>query len=172
MSAIRVARGFTKRDFVVKFEGCYHGHADHLLVKAGSGAATFGVPDSAGVPAGIAQSTLTLAYNDAAALRTLFADRGKDIAAVIVEPVAGNMGCVVPAGGFLEAIIELCQQHGALSIFDEDSGRRNIEYGPQCLPLARQGLRLARLGLERLDVMQRERQLFGCRQEQRPSGRP
>ncbi|MBW2528284.1 MAG: glutamate-1-semialdehyde 2,1-aminomutase [Deltaproteobacteria bacterium] len=119
MSAIRVARGFTKRDLVVKFDGCYHGHADHLLVKAGSGAATFGVPDSGGVPEGIAQSTLTLAYNDVAALKKLFAERGGEIAAVIVEPVVGNMGCVPPVDGFLEAIIELCKSHDALSIFDE-----------------------------------------------------
>jgi glutamate-1-semialdehyde 2,1-aminomutase len=119
MSAIRVARGFTGRDLVVKFEGCYHGHADHLLVKAGSGAATFGVPDSAGVPASIASATLTLPYNDAAALKALFAKRGKKIAAVIVEPVAGNMGCVPPAKGFLRAVVEQCTGHGALSIFDE-----------------------------------------------------
>ena len=119
MSAIRVARGFTKRDFIVKFEGNYHGHADHLLVKAGSGLATFGEPDSGGVPAGIAQTTLTLPYNDVAALRELFDKRGHEIAAVIVEPVVGNMGCVPPVDGFLEAIIELCRAHGALSIFDE-----------------------------------------------------
>lgn len=119
MSAIRVARGFTGRDVVVKFEGGYHGHADHLLVKAGSGAATFGVPDSAGVPEGIARTTLTLPYNDIAALERLFAERGNEIAAVIVEPVAGNMGCVPPVPGFLEAIVELCKKAGALSIFDE-----------------------------------------------------
>ncbi|MDI3282704.1 glutamate-1-semialdehyde 2,1-aminomutase [Polyangium sp. 15x6] len=119
MSAIRVARGFTRRDFIVKFEGCYHGHADHLLVKAGSGLATFGVPDSAGVPEGTAQTTLTLAYNDIPALEALFAARGSEIAAVIVEPVVGNMGCVPPEPGFLEAIISLCRKHGALSIFDE-----------------------------------------------------
>jgi glutamate-1-semialdehyde 2,1-aminomutase len=119
MSAIRVARGFTKRDVVVKFEGCYHGHADHLLVKAGSGLATFGVPDSGGVPEGTARTTLTLPYNDVAALEQMFAARGAEIAAVIVEPVVGNMGCVPPEKGFLEAIIALCKQHGALSIFDE-----------------------------------------------------
>ncbi len=119
MSAIRVARGFTKRDFVVKFEGCYHGHADHLLVKAGSGLATFGVPDSGGVPEGTARTTLTLPFNDVAALRALFADRGKEIAAVIVEPVVGNMGCVPPEDGFLAEIISLCTRHGAVSIFDE-----------------------------------------------------
>jgi glutamate-1-semialdehyde 2,1-aminomutase len=119
MSAIRVARGFTGRDLVVKFEGCYHGHADHLLVKAGSGAATFGVPDSAGVPAAFASATLTLPYNDVAALKGLFAKCGKKIAAVIVEPVAGNMGCVPPVKGFLRAVVDQCSRHGALSIFDE-----------------------------------------------------
>jgi len=119
MSAIRVARGFTGRDEVVKFEGCYHGHADHLLVKAGSGLATFGAPDSAGVPAGIAATTLTLPFNDPAALRSLFEQRGSKIAAVIVEPVVGNMGCVAPDPGFLESILEVTRTHGALSIFDE-----------------------------------------------------
>jgi glutamate-1-semialdehyde 2,1-aminomutase len=119
MSALRVARGFTQRDFIVKFEGGYHGHSDGLLVKAGSGLSTFGVPDSAGVPAGVAQYTLTQPYNDSAALRGLFQRRGKEIAAVIVEPVAGNMGCVPPAPGFLQTIVELCKQHGAISVFDE-----------------------------------------------------
>ncbi|MBL9108136.1 MAG: glutamate-1-semialdehyde 2,1-aminomutase, partial [Myxococcales bacterium] len=103
----------------VKFEGCYHGHADFLLVKAGSGAATFGVPDSAGVPEGTAKNTLTCAYNDTAGLEALFAARGKEIAAVIVEPVVGNMGLVTPEPGFLEAILALCKKHGAVSIFDE-----------------------------------------------------
>ncbi|HEY3593550.1 MAG TPA: aminotransferase class III-fold pyridoxal phosphate-dependent enzyme, partial [Polyangiaceae bacterium] len=119
MSAVRVARGFTGRDFIVKFEGCYHGHADHLLVKAGSGAATFGVPDSAGVPASIAGNTLTLPFNDRHALARLFREKGEQIAAVIVEPVVGNMGCVPPEPGFLEAIVETCRASGALSIFDE-----------------------------------------------------
>jgi glutamate-1-semialdehyde 2,1-aminomutase len=119
MSAVRVARGFTGRDFIVKFEGCYHGHADHLLVKAGSGAATFGVPDSAGVPAALASATITLPFNDAAALGRLFRERGEQIAGVIVEPVVGNMGCVPPEPGFLSALIETCRAHGALSIFDE-----------------------------------------------------
>lgn len=119
MAALRVARGYTGREAIVKFEGCYHGHADFLLVKAGSGAATFGVPDSAGVPDGTAKNTLTSAFNDEAALRALFAARGKDIAAVIVEPVVGNMGLVTPAPGFLELIIALCKEHGAVSIFDE-----------------------------------------------------
>jgi len=119
MAALRVARGHTGRELIVKFEGCYHGHADFLLVKAGSGAATFGVPDSAGVPAGTAKNTLTVAYNDEAGLRRLFAERGAEIAAVIVEPVVGNMGLVPPEHGFLEAIIALCTEHGAVSIFDE-----------------------------------------------------
>ncbi len=119
MAAIRVARGYTGRATIVKFEGCYHGHADFLLVKAGSGAATFGVPDSAGVPEGIAKTTLTAPFNDVPALEALFAKHGDDIAAVIVEPVVGNMGCVPPAPGFLEAMIALCNKHGAVSIFDE-----------------------------------------------------
>lgn len=119
MSALRVARGFTGRDVIVKFDGGYHGHSDALLVKAGSGGATFGNPDSAGVPASVVAHTVTLAYNDVAALSELFAARGTDIAAVIVEPVAGNMGCVPPEPGFLEAVVELCRAHGALSIFDE-----------------------------------------------------
>jgi glutamate-1-semialdehyde 2,1-aminomutase len=119
MSAIRVARGHTGRDGLIKFEGGYHGHADHLLVKAGSGLATFGEPDSAGVPEGVARSTLTLPYNDIAALEAVFTERGGEIAAVIVEPVAGNMGCIPPRDGFLEAIVSLCEKHGAVSIFDE-----------------------------------------------------
>jgi glutamate-1-semialdehyde 2,1-aminomutase len=119
MAALRAARGFTGRDAVVKFEGCYHGHADFLLVKAGSGAATFGVPDSAGVPASTAAGTLTLPFNDVAALKALFASRGREIAAVIVEPVVGNMGVVPPAPGFLEAIVEECRKAGAVSVFDE-----------------------------------------------------
>ena len=119
MSALRLARGFTRRSVIVKFDGGYHGHSDALLVKAGSGLATFGEPDSAGVPASVVQHTATLSYNDVPALEALFESRGNDIAAVIVEPVAGNMGCVPPEAGFLEAIIELCARHGALSIFDE-----------------------------------------------------
>jgi glutamate-1-semialdehyde 2,1-aminomutase len=134
MSALRVARGFTKRDVIVKFDGAYHGHSDSLLVKAGSGAATFGNPDSAGVPASIVSHTATLGYNDIPALRELFARRGGDIAAVIVEPVAGNMGCVPPAPGFLEAIVELCRAHGALSVFDEVmTGSRLSQGGAQRL---------------------------------------
>ena len=119
MSALKVARGFTGRDVIVKFEGCYHGHADFLLVKAGSGAATFGVPDSAGVPAATASNTATLAFNDVPALRALFESRGKEVAAVIVEPVVGNMGVVPPDAGFLQEILSLCAKHGAVSIFDE-----------------------------------------------------
>ncbi|HEY8080073.1 MAG TPA: glutamate-1-semialdehyde 2,1-aminomutase [Labilithrix sp.] len=119
MAAIRAARGFTGREAIVKFEGCYHGHADFLLVKAGSGALTFGVPDSAGVPAPTAKATITLPYNDVDALKALFASRGAEIAAVIVEPVVGNMGVVPPEPGFLEAIVEQCKAHGAVSIFDE-----------------------------------------------------
>jgi glutamate-1-semialdehyde 2,1-aminomutase len=119
MAALRVARGFTGRDVIVKFEGCYHGHADFLLVKAGSGAATFGVPDSAGVPAPTAANTATLPFNDRGALEALFAARGSEIAAVIVEPVVGNMGVVPPAPGFLEAIVAGCTRVGALSVFDE-----------------------------------------------------
>ncbi len=119
MAALRVARGYTGREQIVKFEGCYHGHADFLLVKAGSGALTFGVPDSAGVPAQTAKSTITAPYNDVAALEAIFAEQGKEIAAVIVEPVVGNMGVVPPEPGFLEAIVGLAKEHGAVSIFDE-----------------------------------------------------
>jgi glutamate-1-semialdehyde 2,1-aminomutase len=119
MSALRVARGFTGRDLTVKFEGCYHGHVDSLLVKAGSGVATLGIPDTAGVPAAFADTTLALPYNSIAALESAFASHGGRIAAVIVEPVAGNMGCIPPVAGFLEAMRELCTRHGALLIFDE-----------------------------------------------------
>jgi glutamate-1-semialdehyde 2,1-aminomutase len=119
MAALRAARGFTGREAIVKFEGCYHGHADFLLVKAGSGAATFGIPDSAGVPAATAANTVTLPYNDTEALRVLFARRGGEIAAVIVEPVVGNMGVVPPDAGFLEALVSECRRHGAVSVFDE-----------------------------------------------------
>jgi glutamate-1-semialdehyde 2,1-aminomutase len=119
MSAIRVARGFAHRDVIVKFEGCYHGHADYLLVKAGSGVATLGVPDSAGIPLQAAANTVTTPFNDVAALRELFAARGHRIAAVIVEPVVGNMGVVPPDPGFLEEILALCKKHEAVSIFDE-----------------------------------------------------
>ncbi len=119
MTAIRLARGFTGRSLIVKFEGCYHGHADALLVKAGSGALTFGNPSSAGVPAEAAAHTLVLDYNDASRVKKLFAEKGREIACVIVEPVAGNMNLVLPAAGFLEALREECTRHGALLIFDE-----------------------------------------------------
>ena len=119
MSAIRLARGFTGRDVLVKFEGCYHGHADSLLVKAGSGALTLGVPDSPGVPADLARHTLNLPYNDAQAVRDLFAKRGNELACVIVEPVAGNMNCIPPEPGFLETLRECCSAHGTVLIFDE-----------------------------------------------------
>lgn len=119
MSAIRLARAATGRDLIVKFEGCYHGHADSLLVAAGSGALTFGVPSSPGVPAALAHLTLTLPYNDIDAVRELFAERGGDIAAVIVEPVAGNMGCVSPELGFLEGLVAEAHGKGSLVIFDE-----------------------------------------------------
>jgi glutamate-1-semialdehyde 2,1-aminomutase len=119
MTALRLARGFTGRSLIVKFEGCYHGHADALLVKAGSGALTFGNPSSAGVPAQVAAQTVVLDYNDVAQVKNLFAEKGKEIAAAIVEPVAGNMNLVLPAPGFLEALREACTQHGAVLIFDE-----------------------------------------------------
>lgn len=119
MSALRLARGYTGRDAIVKFEGCYHGHSDSLLVKAGSGALTLGVPTSPGVPADLARHTLTLPYNDAAAVRELFAREGGRIAAVIVEPIAGNMNCILPAPGFLACLREVCSAHGSVLIFDE-----------------------------------------------------
>jgi glutamate-1-semialdehyde 2,1-aminomutase len=129
MSAIRVARGATGRDLLVKFDGCYHGHADSLLVKAGSGGATFGVPDSKGVPSALAELTLTLAFNDLDGVRDLFARRGDRIAAVIVEPVAGNMGVVPPAPGFLPGLRAVTHEHGALLIFDEVITGFRVAYG-------------------------------------------
>lgn len=119
MSAIRLARGYTGRDTIIKFEGCYHGHSDSLLVKAGSGALTFGVPSSPGVPAAFAQHTLTLPFNDIAAVRETLSKASQDIACIIVEPVAGNMNCVPPAPGFLEGLREACDEHGVVLIFDE-----------------------------------------------------
>ena len=119
MSAIRLARGFTGRDIIVKFEGCYHGHSDSLLVKAGSGALTQGVPSSAGVPAALAAQTVTLAYNDSEQVRQTFADIGDKIACIIVEPVAGNMNCVPPEAGFLQTLRDVCDQYGSVLIFDE-----------------------------------------------------
>ena len=119
MAAIRVARGFTGREKILKFEGCYHGHGDAFLVKAGSGALTFGVPTSPGVPKALADLTLTLPYNDLTAAQELFARAGAEIAAVIVEPIAGNMNCIPPRAGYLQALRELCTRHGTLLIFDE-----------------------------------------------------
>lgn len=119
MSALRVARGFTNRDFIVKFEGCYHGHADSLLVKAGSGATTFGNPSSPGVPESFVEKTLLAGYNDIESVKELFNSYGEKIAAVIIEPVPGNMGVVLPDKGFLEELRELTSKHGSLLIFDE-----------------------------------------------------
>lgn len=119
MSAIRLARGHTGRDKIIKFEGCYHGHSDSLLIKAGSGALTLGVPSSPGVPAGLAEHTVTLPFNDADAVRAAFAELGEQIACVIVEPIAGNMNMVPPVPGFLETLRETCTQASALLIFDE-----------------------------------------------------
>ena len=119
MTCIRLARGFTKRDVIVKFEGCYHGHVDSLLVKAGSGALTHGQPDSAGVPASLAALTVTLPFNDPVALKKVFEERGREIAGVIVEPVPANAGLYLPRLGYLEAMRKLCTEHGAVLIFDE-----------------------------------------------------
>ncbi len=119
MSAIRLARGYTGRDDIIKFEGCYHGHSDSLLVKAGSGALTQGVPSSAGVPADFAKHTLTLAYNDLAEVEATLKEKREQVACIIVEPVAGNMNCVPPAPGFLEGLRTLCDAHGVVLIFDE-----------------------------------------------------
>ena len=119
MSAIRLARGFTGRDKIVKFEGCYHGHADSLLVKAGSGALTFGVPSSPGVPAAVAENTITLTYNQSDEVEQLFSDIGEQIACIIVEPVAGNMNCIPPVPGFLETLRRVCDRYNSVLIFDE-----------------------------------------------------
>jgi glutamate-1-semialdehyde 2,1-aminomutase len=119
MSAIRLARAFTKRTKLIKFDGCYHGHSDGLLVKAGSGVATLGLPDSPGVPAGYARETLTAKYNDIQSLQKLFSQHGKNIAAVIVEPICGNMGVILPQPGFLATLRQVTKRHGALLIFDE-----------------------------------------------------
>ncbi|TEU13569.1 MAG: glutamate-1-semialdehyde-2,1-aminomutase [Anaerolineales bacterium] len=134
MSALRLARAYTSRDKIIKFEGCYHGHADMLLVQAGSGVATLGLPDSPGVPHGATGDTLTAPYNDLAAVESLFAEYGDRIAAVIVEPVAGNMGVVLPKEGFLEGLCRMTRQHGALLIFDEVmTGFRVAHGGAQTL---------------------------------------
>ena len=119
MSAIRLARGYTGKNKLVKFEGCYHGHADSLLVKAGSGALTLGVPSSPGVPADVAQHTLTVEFNNLDSVKAIFAECGDDIACIIVEPVAGNMNCIPPVDGFLEGLRAICDEYGAVLIFDE-----------------------------------------------------
>jgi glutamate-1-semialdehyde 2,1-aminomutase len=129
MSAIRVARGFTGRDKIVKFAGCYHGHVDSLLVQAGSGALTLGVPSSPGIPAGCTADTLVLEFNDANQLEETFSQHGDQLAAIILEPVVGNMGCVPPEPGFLEACRELCTKHGVVLIFDEVMTGFRVAYG-------------------------------------------
>lgn len=183
MSALRVARGFTGRDVIVKFDGCYHGHSDALLIKAGSGAATFGNPDSAGVPAAVVQNTATLPFNDESALRSLFEANGERIAAVIVEPVVGNMGCVPPVPGFLEALAAACKKAGALLVFDEVmTGSRLARGGAQerfgirpdltCLgKVVGGGMPLAAYGGRR-DVMQRVAPLGPVYQAGTLSGNP
>jgi glutamate-1-semialdehyde 2,1-aminomutase len=129
MSAIRLARGFTGRDRIVKFEGCYHGHSDGLLVKAGSGLATFGTPDSAGVPADIARNTVVVPFNDVVGLEKVFEEQGREIACVTIEPIAGNMGCVPPNPGYLEAVRAIASRHGALLLFDEVITGFRVAYG-------------------------------------------
>lgn len=129
MSALRLARGFTGRNKILKFEGCYHGHGDSLLIKAGSGVATLGLPDSPGVPEGIAKNTITVPYNDMESVKYAFEQFGDDIAGVIVEPVAGNMGVVPPLGGFLENLREITAQYGSLLIFDEVMTGFRVDYG-------------------------------------------
>ena len=119
MSAVRLARGFTGRHDIIKFEGCYHGHSDCLLAKAGSGAMTLALPDSAGVPPAVTQNTVILPFNDLEAVQQMFAERGHDIAGIIVEPVAGNMGVIPPKPGYLEGLREICSKHGSVLIFDE-----------------------------------------------------
>jgi glutamate-1-semialdehyde 2,1-aminomutase len=129
MSAIRVARGFTGRDKIIKFEGCYHGHADGLLVKAGSGATTFGVPDSPGVPKSYAKNTITLPFNDVNALNAVIKNEWKSIACVIIEPIVGNIGCVLPKSGFLESLRKLTKDYGIVLIFDEVMTGFRVSYG-------------------------------------------
>ncbi|NMH69895.1 glutamate-1-semialdehyde 2,1-aminomutase [Bacillus sp. RO3] len=129
MSALRLARGYTGRNKIIKFEGCYHGHGDSLLIKAGSGVATLGLPDSPGVPEGVAQNTITVPYNDLESIRYAFEQFGDDIAGVIVEPVAGNMGVVPPQPGFLEGLREITENNGALLIFDEVMTGFRVGYG-------------------------------------------
>ena len=129
MSALRLARGYTGRNKILKFEGCYHGHGDSLLIKAGSGVATLGLPDSPGVPESIAKNTITVPYNDLESIRVAFEQFGDDIAAVIVEPVAGNMGVVPPQQGFLEGLRSVTEEHGSLLIFDEVMTGFRVDYG-------------------------------------------
>lgn len=129
MSAIRVARGFTKRDKIIKFEGCYHGHADGLLVKAGSGATTFGVPDSPGVPKSYARNTITIPFNNITAVRTVIKNEWRSIACIIIEPVVGNIGCVLPKPGFLESLRKLTKNYGIVLIFDEVMTGFRVAYG-------------------------------------------
>ncbi|MBL0161544.1 MAG: glutamate-1-semialdehyde 2,1-aminomutase [Bryobacterales bacterium] len=129
MSALRVARGFTGRDLTIKFEGCYHGHVDSLLVKAGSGMATLGIADTAGVPKAFAETTLALPYNSVEALEAAFREHGDKIAAVILEPVVGNMGCIAPQPGYLEAMRKVTQKHGSLLIFDEVMTGFRVSFG-------------------------------------------
>lgn len=129
MSALRLARGYTGRNKIIKFEGCYHGHGDSLLIKAGSGVATLGLPDSPGIPEGVAKNTITVPYNDLESIRYAFEQFGEDIAGVIVEPVAGNMGVVPPQPGFLEGLREVTKQNGALLIFDEVMTGFRVDYG-------------------------------------------
>lgn len=119
LDALRLARGYTGRNKIVKFTGCYHGHSDSLLIKAGSGVATLGLPDSPGVPEGIAKNTISVPYNDLASLKVAFEEFGDDIAGVIVEPVAGNMGVVPPVDGFLQGLRDITNEYGSLLIFDE-----------------------------------------------------
>lgn len=134
MSAIRLARGHTGRDKIVKFEGCYHGHSDSLLIKAGSGALTLGVPSSPGVPAGLAEHTITLSFNDASAVEQAFAELGSQIACIIVEPIAGNMNMVPPEPGFLETLRSICDRYESILIFDEVmTGFRVAKGGAQAL---------------------------------------
>ncbi|WP_078379508.1 glutamate-1-semialdehyde 2,1-aminomutase [Sutcliffiella halmapala] len=128
MSALRLARGYTGRNKIIKFEGCYHGHGDSLLIKAGSGVATLGLPDSPGVPEGVAKNTITVPYNDLESIKFAFEQFGEDIAAIIVEPVAGNMGVVPPQPGFLEGLREVTEKHGALLIFDEVMTGFRVDY--------------------------------------------
>jgi glutamate-1-semialdehyde 2,1-aminomutase len=129
MSAVRLARGFTKREKIIKFEGCYHGHSDSFLIKAGSGAATFGTPSSAGVTQGTAKDTLNAIYNDFQSVEELFAKNEGEIAAVIIEPVAGNMGCVLPENDFLQKLRKICTENGALLIFDEVMTGFRLSFG-------------------------------------------